>query len=372
MTAKDDVTFRYGNFAINLDLDIAGKLRLSDLLAASSCFPAGFEPIIFPDDFTYNNALTEEDNKKLTPGELLGKLNIQLREMDRNVLTRLYGEEVVNRVILNLPENPDYEVINRTFASEKIVDGFKFGMMDGGITDNQALESILDAQERRLKRTGTSFSPFDLMLINDVGSDFMDPYKPAQDSSSYTGIKGITINTLLLILSVLCLIGLAGVAVGFFTNFATELQRKVFVLAGAVISLLCALGLSLLLFVRSYIKGNVHNIGGLDLNKNFSGSIVNNLFDHFGKTPVGVILRMLKDRISSVLLLNNDVFLKRIRYLLYNAAYNSKRYQYRIMTNHVYDLSFSNDSKRDEIAGGVASKSMKVVAQVAFEMRTTL
>ena len=228
MTAKDDVTFRYGNFAINLDLDIAGKLRLSDLLAASSCFPAGFEPIIFPDDFTYNNALTEEDNKKLTPGELLGKLNIQLREMDRNVLTRLYGEEVVNRVILNLPENPDYEVINRTFASEKIVDGFKFGMMDGGITDNQALESILDAQERRLKRTGASFSPFDLMLINDVGSDFMDPYKPAQDSSSYTGIKGITINTLLLILSVLCLIGLAGVAVGFFTNYATELQRKSF------------------------------------------------------------------------------------------------------------------------------------------------
>lgn len=157
MTAKDDVTFRYGNFAINLDLDIAGKLWLSDLLAASSCFPAGFEPIIFPDDFTYNNALTEEDNKKLTPGELLGKLNIQLREMDRNVLTRLYGEEVVNRVILNLPENPDYEVINRTFASEKIVDGFKFGMMDGGITDKQALESILDAQERRLKRTGTLF-----------------------------------------------------------------------------------------------------------------------------------------------------------------------------------------------------------------------
>ena len=30
------------------------KIKLADMLAASSCFPAGFEPIVFPDDFIYS------------------------------------------------------------------------------------------------------------------------------------------------------------------------------------------------------------------------------------------------------------------------------------------------------------------------------
>ena len=369
---KDDKNFRYGNFAVNLKTREAGRLRLSDLLAASSCFPAGFEPIVFPDDFTYNNVATGEDTDRLSAKELLDALYIQLRELDLEELERLYGPEVTKQVIQGLPEHPDPAVIKEAFKNVPVDSNFKFGMMDGGITDNQALESILDAQERRLAKNQTSFAPFDLMLINDVGSDYMDPYVPKEQKSRYTGIKGITVNTMLVLLSVFFAIGLGAVLAGFYMDFDDVEDSKIAVLVGTVVGVLCALGLGVLLFIRYYIKGNIGKLGGLDLDKNFSPEIVSNLFSHFGATPIGVILSMLNERFSSVLLLNNDVFLKRIRFLLYNSAYNSKRYTYRIKTNHVYDLSFTNDAARDEIPGVSASKHMKIVAQAAFEMGTTL
>jgi hypothetical protein len=40
-------------------LDCCYKLRLGDIIAASSCFPIGFEPIIFPDDFSNGCCLKE-------------------------------------------------------------------------------------------------------------------------------------------------------------------------------------------------------------------------------------------------------------------------------------------------------------------------
>lgn len=40
-------------------LDCCYKLRLGDMIAASSCFPIGFEPIIFPDNFSDGSCLKE-------------------------------------------------------------------------------------------------------------------------------------------------------------------------------------------------------------------------------------------------------------------------------------------------------------------------
>lgn len=48
-----DERFKYGNEVIYVDSLVAGKIKLGDVLAASSCFPAGFEPIIYPNDYTH-------------------------------------------------------------------------------------------------------------------------------------------------------------------------------------------------------------------------------------------------------------------------------------------------------------------------------
>lgn len=48
--------YRYGfigNNKHNIPRDVAKDIKLSEILAVSSCFPGGFEPMIFPDDFDF-------------------------------------------------------------------------------------------------------------------------------------------------------------------------------------------------------------------------------------------------------------------------------------------------------------------------------
>jgi hypothetical protein len=42
-----------GNHTIRIPEDIAREIRLGDILASSSCFPGGFEPINFPTDLSF-------------------------------------------------------------------------------------------------------------------------------------------------------------------------------------------------------------------------------------------------------------------------------------------------------------------------------
>jgi hypothetical protein len=368
-----DNQFRYGNFNINLKFKAAGKLKLADLLAASSCFPAGFEPIIFPDDFTYKTLSKQEDAEmaNLDKRTLLDNLYVSLQELNIAELEKLFGKDKVTDIINSLAPNPSVESVRNAFVNEKIRDDFKIGMMDGGITDNQALESMVDAQKRRVKGK-TAFRPFDLMLVNDVGSHYMDPYKLPRENDSYTGIKAISIKTVITILWILMLLGLSLVA-GVIPKLETFGVRWPVIL-GTTITVLSGSFLLMLSLIRRFIEGNSDRLGGLNLNKNFSPGIVTNLFEHFASTPIMVIFRMLKERVSSVLVLNNDVFLKRIRFLLYDKTYESGKYRFRIKTNHVYDLSFSNDLNRHkkELNFIEPSKSIQIIAQAAFEMATTL
>ena len=48
------------NRKYSISKESAAKIRLADIIAASSCFPSAFEPIIFPDDFVgFNEKLDE-------------------------------------------------------------------------------------------------------------------------------------------------------------------------------------------------------------------------------------------------------------------------------------------------------------------------
>ncbi|HEY1038700.1 MAG TPA: patatin-like phospholipase family protein, partial [Bacteroidia bacterium] len=45
-----------GNNKIHIPVEVAKEIRLADIVAASSCFPFGFEPINFPDDFIHEGS----------------------------------------------------------------------------------------------------------------------------------------------------------------------------------------------------------------------------------------------------------------------------------------------------------------------------
>jgi predicted acylesterase/phospholipase RssA len=106
-----------GNGKYWLEPAAARQLRLGDILAASSCFPGGFEPMAFPDDFVWPGGVPPA-GPSLTP----------------NALGR----------------------IPRGLA-----------LMDGGIHDNQGVEALIQAEERAARK-GASFG---LALVSDADQD---------------------------------------------------------------------------------------------------------------------------------------------------------------------------------------------------------
>jgi hypothetical protein len=73
------------------DADIIRHLKISDIVAASSCFPGGFEPIIYPNDFVHSgltdvnkmfNAITYRHNNPL---------DLMLVKDQPNTLFRYFG-----------------------------------------------------------------------------------------------------------------------------------------------------------------------------------------------------------------------------------------------------------------------------------------
>jgi hypothetical protein len=357
---KDDRWFLFGNFVINLNHEAAKHIKLADMLAASSCFPGGFEPIIFPNDFSHD---------KYTPAYFIKDLNLKLQSGGLDELKFLFGEMEPselkkNREIL-LNDGP-----TSALQFEKLP---KIGFMDGGITDNQGLESMMRAHERRQKAE-TSFLPFDLMLVNDVGSHFMDSYELPEINLKKL-FSSWSIKTWMILLTIGFIAGVYGVS--FITKAEPNIWERVAVIAGSVTVTITGVVLGLLVIVITKLLFSKPNDAGLNLNKNFAHGIVKTLVRYFTGSPIRVLMQMVKTRLSSFLILNNDVFLKRIRKLLYDRFYLEPEWKLRGKANHVYDLSLSNNINRLSRSSNCPpymepSTSIQIVAENAFSMATTL
>lgn len=142
-----------GNKYCIIPEDVAKEIRIADILAASSCFPGGFEPINFPSDFVIKTS----------------------------------------------------SALSTLSASKP----FPIGLMDGGIVDNQGVEPILLANERMKKNRQNADEPnhgepIDLIIVSDVASPFMEAFKtstqqPARGWRSLSFSTMFFINTLLLL-----------------------------------------------------------------------------------------------------------------------------------------------------------------------------
>lgn len=131
---------RIGNKYYHLPVAVAGELRLADVVAASSCFPGGFEPLEFPQDFVMDEAT-------------------------RSAICQILSAAAV----------PDDGSGAR--GSESLP------LMDGGIVDNQGMESLLLA-DSRLREGGDnedadeSLEDVDVYFISDTDRQSSDlfPY----------------------------------------------------------------------------------------------------------------------------------------------------------------------------------------------------
>jgi predicted acylesterase/phospholipase RssA len=302
--------------------DAYQKLKLGDILAASSCFPAGFEPIVWPKDFTYDHSLTGKS---------------------------LSGEELKNAIVLS-----DYDMSTSYLEQE-------MGLMDGGINDNQALYSTMMANDR--KNGG-----YDLIIVSDVASYFMDPYEEPS-AKPEDGIRGKTLSDYYNVFK--------GSLKKVSSILSTGLVLSLVLLLGAVASILwgqgnlkaagyIALGFSIACFtmflvaiiwkrkklktafdeddLKDYIS---HYLERLKIGRNFSKPIIDSLLSYLSRTKLGVLENMLKTRLYSVLIMVMDVNLKHVRRLIYEMFFEDGRYNNRRVYNVIYELSSFNYSNRD-------------------------
>jgi hypothetical protein len=380
----------FGNNNININYDDKGlsiaslkKIRLADVLAASSCFPMGFEPIVFPKDFTYNGGPTTEELKKA-------------------LLLKTYSWD-------DTKPASDNQRSERATAEKEFSKAGQFGLMDGGICDNQGLYSTLQANKR---------NPFDLIMVSDVTSFYMTPYNvPAINTSNawlqntpeelwdsirkkWSKIRSY-ISIAWIVIAVICLAAV-------FAFYQEGIQFSTISLG--VLALILLLGLVFAHKEFNQIAGKktkayqalqCASIPGLVKHffpkDSFADRIALKVSAYMQNVKLGMIVQMANARLNSVMTMVGDVFLKHIRRLIYEDLFNDENLEYRRLDNMIYKLSYTNDKNRrnprfdsqgeEDIASydqrkeaflkEVAEKciltdDMKKIAEMAYNTGTTL
>ncbi|WP_316822573.1 patatin-like phospholipase family protein [Pedobacter gandavensis] len=319
-------------FFNKLGLATFNQIKLSDALAASSCFPIGLEPIVYPRDFSY---------KLFTGTELtVEKLIEAISYKDYQHLSHTLDKCV----------NPPNE------GAESLP---SFGLMDGGMTDNQGLSSIMLADVKRRKRSKPT--PFDLIIVTDVSSYFMDAYLPPhlENSPSWrTKNLDFYLNTgklylvffafipeILLCLGAMLLLNVMIFGANIFTWVSSALGFAL---------ILVAIGLKFLKRSAAPFLKNMESIttrSMLDFfnsNKSLSDPLFEKIANYLSRTNLGVIEQMIKARVSSVITMVSDVNLKQVRRLIYESFYKDKCWENRRMPNFIYELSSYNAESRSK------------------------
>ncbi len=253
----------FGNSKNIIGLKVARHITAGEALACSSCFPSGFEPMMYPDDF-------------------------------------------------KVSQNPD---IAKTITK-------RFGIMDGGVADNQGIESIVLAEQRRRdyrKDRSRTDKALDLVIVSDVTSPYMNGYEPSEQMLSK---------------------GAGKLTIGRLRNYG-----------------LIAEGVIVALFILSIVLGSGFWTGVMSVilsivtAANVAGACLKNkMFDAISKTFIGknatflshtkfaTLEAMLMNRAKSVVMLSSEVFLKRMRQLNYQVLYENPAWENRRITSTVYEL----------------------------------
>lgn len=278
----------FGNEYIRVKSQVASEVKISDAIASSSCFPGGFEPMRWPHDFVHDDAPNLKALCEATP--------------------------------------------------------LSIGIMDGGIYDNQGTQSIL------MYKKGQESPYFDLVIISDVASPYMDPYKPFAERSK-EGLRKLALDQVLkkyrsvsVTMGVsLFVLTLFLLAVPVIWNYDQSFSTGVFVGLSAVPASL--------LLLKFFLVSKIKSLADSLLTR------VTKLIPQFyiDKLKALKVLKLsahrfeplVMDRVNSLLTLLADVFLKVVRRLNYNALYEDHRYTYRRISNLVQELTrYDFESKR--------------------------
>lgn len=316
----EDVFIGNGTFAV--PKDVAAEIRLADIVASSSCFPGAFEPIRFPDDFNWVSPLAD------VRGRLI--------------------EDV------NCPPFPPLAPYKNGFnVKGKCI---ALPLMDGGIYDNQGISNAVMADKNNI---------FKLFLITDTSPRENEILKDP-DASPRRG--WVTLDTLFWLavgLFILCLVGVGILTYLFFSteprNF-TPLQQWLFYGVSVVPAIL-------LIGVLIWAYTLFNKFKSVTVSKaRFR------LWHYFKRLALPDAIEMVKVRVSSVLAMMSDVFMKRIRQLQFNNLMDPKSRAKSVSFNLIYSIAAApENSIYWELDPELKpTEKMKDISEAAEAMPTTL
>ena len=289
---KPDYVF--GNDGHRIKLDDARWITMGEALACSSCFPSGFEPMMFPEDF-----------KRLS----------EHKEIADN-----YKTEMVE-------------------SKDGMKEWHGFGIMDGGVADNEGIESILLAEERMRSHSSmvddsvedipagsasaernSADKAFDLVIISDVSSpDIKEGFVPHKQML-WKWLGNLTMDRLhnygMVIGAVLlaCLVLALFKGNSFWTVVTTALL--------AIVSCLVIGG--------SWLKNKAHSM--------IAETFIGDRARFIRNMKFAACESLLMNRAMSIVKMSSEVFLKRQRQMTYSRIHDDQGWTNRRISNLVYEL----------------------------------
>ncbi|WP_164018499.1 patatin-like phospholipase family protein [Pyxidicoccus trucidator] len=292
-----------GNKNYKLPRSVAQHVRLADVAAASSCFPGGFEPLVFPQQFHW-------------------------------------------------PQ--EFPV---SAALEELGPGFNGGLplMDGGIYDNQGVDSLMLA-------FGESPTP-PTLIISDVSTEETEMYNVPENPTK----RGwVTLNGVSWIGWGLFFLTLASAAILAWRGFedaraGTWGPRDYFLyLVPGVLTAAVAAALV-------WVHRRLH-----DVNAMLRKQLDLNAWPSFQKLTVVEFAQMLVLRGTSLLALTSSVFMKRVRGLVYKRVYENPAFKDRRVSNLIYALTLNRPRLFSEQPWLQPGPHLVALSQQACQMPTTL
>jgi len=304
-----------GNNDFRIERGVAEQIRLADIVAASSCFPSAFEPIRFPDDFVWDDLAA-----------VRSELKSGFRDPDGKAIT--------------VP------------------------LMDGGIYDNQGLDSAkLGIPE--------DDAEFGLLLICDTNQRDDEVFDfPVQPRKGWAPIRWLA--WWLRFVLVLSLISAVAVLMHLGRTLSVEGLSLIDYSRAHPYELLFVYLIPFLLAIAVAI--------GLIWLKRLGNSlqrieVAGSVFDVWGVAQALTIpdlLEMLKARFGSLTALASSVFLKRIRRLVVESVFTDQKRRDKIAFNVLYELLLPHPKLEEKDAELKPSPQLQQVATRAEQMATTL
>jgi predicted acylesterase/phospholipase RssA len=291
-----------GNGNFRVPREVAANVRVADAVAASSCFPGGFEPLLFPGHFDWPADFPLEK------------------------------------------------------AQEELGPKFDGGvaLMDGGIWDNQGVDSLVLAFERGGAAT---------LVISDVAARNSDIYNfpPAGRRGFVTLRMASILGWLLFVAAVLSagMLAWAGVdewAEGERGWTQLFLYAVPFVFSAAVAVALGWMRITLNR-VQEQLKKTIH---------------IPDVWKDLHKLTVLEAIGMIELRVGSLLALTSSIFMKRIRGLIVSSVYKDPAYEGKRMMNLIYSLDENRPKLFEAHPWLKPSDALRKLAKDAEAFPTTL